>query len=78
MPIIQILGTGCPKCTRLAENAAAAIREMGIDGRIEKVSDPNRIIQFGIMLTPALVIDGRVRSAGRVLSTEQIKEILDS
>ena len=73
---IQILGTGCPKCRRLAENAESAVRELGIDGRVEKVTDPGRIVQFGVMLTPALAVDGRVKAAGKVLTTEQIKKIL--
>lgn len=73
---IQILGTGCPKCTKLAEAAEAAARELGIDYEIEKVTDINEITSFGVMMTPALVVDGIVKSAGASLSKDQIKEFL--
>ena len=73
---IQILGTGCPKCTRLKENAEAAIKELEGDFVIEKVTDINDIMKFGVMVTPALVVDGDVKIVGKVASIEEIKGIL--
>lgn len=76
MKKIQILGTGCPKCKKLADNAEAAAKELGIDVELEKVTDINRIMAFGVMITPALVVDGDVKSTGRLPSAEDIKEML--
>jgi small redox-active disulfide protein 2 len=76
MKKIQILGTGCPKCKKLAENAEAAAKELGIEYQIEKVTKINDIMTFGIMVTPALVVDGKLIVAGKVPSAEQLKEIL--
>ena len=76
MKKIQILGTGCPKCKKLTENAEAAAKEAGIEFEIEKVTDINEIMKFGVMVTPALVIDGEVKVAGRVASLNDIKAIL--
>jgi len=76
MKKIQILGTGCPKCKKLAENAETAAKEMGIEYQIEKVTDINEIMKFGIMMTPALAVDGQVKIVGKVLSPEQIKQLL--
>ena len=73
---IQILGTGCPKCKKLTENAEAAAKELGIECEIEKVTDINEIMKFGVMITPALAVDGDVKSAGKVLSVDDIKEAL--
>jgi len=73
---IQILGTGCPKCKQLAANAETAARELGIEYELEKVTDINEITKFGVMMTPALTVDGEVKSAGKILSAEEIKEIL--
>ena len=75
MKEIKVLGTGCPKCKKLAENAEAAAKELGIDVELEKVTDINQIMGFGVMMTPALVVDGDVKSAGKVPSVENIKEI---
>lgn len=74
--LIQILGTGCPKCKQLAESAAEAVRMAGLDCRIEKVTNLNEIAAFGVMTTPGLVIAGKVESAGKVLEAEKIKELL--
>lgn len=74
--LIQILGTGCPKCKQLAENAAQALRMTGLDGRIEKVTNLNDISAFGILSTPGLAVNGTVESAGKILTPEQIKDIL--
>ncbi len=76
MKKIQILGTGCPKCGKLAENAEAAARAAGIEYEIEKVTDLNRIMEMGVMITPALAIDGEVKASGKVPSPEEIKELL--
>ena len=76
MKKIQILGTGCPKCKKLAENAEAAAKELGIEFEIEKVTDINEIMKFGVMVTPALAVDGEVKVVGKVLSPDEIKKIL--
>jgi small redox-active disulfide protein 2 len=75
MKKIQILGTGCPNCDRLAENAQTAAAEL--DGfEVEKITDVKEIMRMGVMLTPALAVDGEVKSAGKVLSSEEIRELL--
>ena len=74
---IQILGTGCPKCRKLEENARAAAEALGADFEIEKVSDINDIMSFGVMMTPGLAVDGDVKSSGRVLSVEEIRSLLE-
>ena len=76
MKKIQILGTGCPKCKKLAENAEAAAQALGIEYEIEKVTDINEIMKAGVMMTPALVVDGDVKSAGKALSADDIKKLL--
>jgi small redox-active disulfide protein 2 len=76
MKRLQILGTGCPKCKKLAENAEAAAKAMGIEYSIEKVTDINEIMKFGVMMTPALVVDGAVRVVGKVPDSEAIKALL--
>jgi small redox-active disulfide protein 2 len=73
---IQILGTGCPKCKKLAENTEAAAKALGLEYTIEKVTDINRIMGFGIMTTPGLAVDGKVKVAGKVPSVEEIKKML--
>jgi small redox-active disulfide protein 2 len=73
---IQILGTGCPRCKALASNAEKAVKELGLDAEIEKVTGIQDILQFEILMTPGLVIDGKVRTAGRVPSTDEIKQLL--
>jgi small redox-active disulfide protein 2 len=76
MKKIQILGTGCPKCKLLAANAGEAVKTLGIEAQIEKVEKIVDIMKFGVMTTPALVVDGVVKSAGKVLSPEDIKKHL--
>lgn len=73
---IQILGTGCPKCKKMAENALIAGRELNIDYEITKVTQINEIMKFGVMITPALVIDNEVKVAGNVPSVDEIKGML--
>ena len=76
MKIIQILGAGCPKCKKLMENAEAAAKSLGIEYEIVKVTDISAIMKFGVMLTPALAVDGEVKSAGKVLTSKQLVEML--
>jgi small redox-active disulfide protein 2 len=76
MKKVQILGTGRPKCRKLAENAQAAITEAGLECELVKVTDINEIMQFGVMLTPALAIDGQVKVMGKVPSPEEIRKLL--
>lgn len=73
---LQILGVGCPKCRKLAENAEAAAKELGIEYELEKVTKVNDIMKFGVMMTPALVVDGEVKVAGKVPGVEDIKGML--
>lgn len=76
MKKIQILGTGCPKCRKLAEAAETAARELGGDYQVEKVTDINAILSFGVMMTPALAVEGVVKASGKVLTVEEIKKLL--
>ena len=73
---VQVLGTGCPKCKKTAEAAQAAIDELGLDAEIEKVTDLNEIMKFGVMLTPALAVDGDVKVVGKVPTVDDIKGML--
>ena len=73
---VQILGTGCPKCKLLEQHAREAIAELGSHAEIEKVTDIEAIMAMGVMMTPALAIDGTVKSVGRVLSKAQVAEYL--
>ena len=70
---IQILGTGCPKCKMVAEVAAKAVAELGAEAEIVKVTDINDIIDFGVMMTPALAIDGDVKVAGKIPGIDDVK-----
>lgn len=70
---IQILGTGCPKCKQLAANAEEAAKALGIDYELEKVTDINEIMKFGIMMTPGIAVDGQVKASGKVAGVEEIK-----
>lgn len=76
MKKLQILGTGCPKCKKLAENTEAAAKDLGIEYEMEKVTDINEIMNFGVMMTPALAVDGQVKVVGKVLPPEEIKKML--
>lgn len=73
---IQVLGTGCPKCKQLAANAEAAAKAAGIEYELVKVTDINEIMTFGVMMTPALAIDGEVKVVGKVPDAEAIKAML--
>ncbi len=76
MMLVQVLGAGCAKCTKLKENAEQAIKELGIEAKVEKIEDINVITGFGVMMTPALAVDGEVKSVGKLLSSEDIQKIL--
>lgn len=73
---VQILGTGCPKCHQLEANAREAVAASAGDWELEKVTDIQAIMAFGVMMTPALAIDGVVKSTGKVLSPAAIRELL--
>ncbi len=75
---IEILGMGCPKCKKLTENAETAVKKMGIKAEIVKVTKLQDIMNYGVMLTPALVVNGKVESSGKVLSVEEIENILSA
>ncbi len=76
MKKIQILGTGCPKCKTLLANTETAVKALSMEAQIEKVEKIADIMKFGVMTTPALVVDGIVKSAGKVLSVEDVKQHL--
>jgi small redox-active disulfide protein 2 len=76
MKKVQILGTGCAKCNKLADNAKAAAQSVGQEIELEKVSDLNEITKFGVLSTPGLVIDGKVVAQGKLLKPDQIAKLL--
>ena len=74
---VQILGTGCPKCKLLKAGTLEAVEELLFSVEIEDVTDIETIMEMGVMMTPALAIDGEVKSVGKVLRKEQIKDIIE-
>ncbi len=76
MKKLQILGIGCPKCKKLAEATEEAAKTLGLDYKLENVTDITAIMSFGVMMTPALAVDGQVRVSGRIPSTEELRKIL--
>ena len=76
MKLIQVLGTGCAKCTKLKEDVDVAVADLGLDAKVEKVEDIMKITEFGVMMTPALVVDGEVKVTGKVPSADEIKSYL--
>ena len=76
MKKLQILGTGCAKCRMLTDHAEQAARELGLEYTLEKVTDINAIVAFGVVATPALVVDGEIKVAGRVPTADAIKPLL--
>ncbi len=76
MKKLQILGTGCAKCQQLTLQTEKAAQSMGIDYELEKVTDIDQIMSFGVMVTPALAVDGVVKVVGKVPSVEQLKQVL--
>lgn len=73
---VRILGTGCPKCNMLLEQAEKAVVELGIECNIEKVTNISEITSYGVMMTPALVVDGEVKCFGKVPSLDELKGML--
>jgi len=73
---IEILGIGCPKCKMLYENTQAAVKEAGVSAEVIKVEDMDKITSYGVMMTPALVINDEVKTSGKIPSSEEIKKWL--
>ncbi len=78
MKKLQILGMGCPKCKKLTELSEQAAKELGMNYEMIKVTDIKEIMNFGVMMTPALVVDGEVKIAGKIPSVDEIKRMLKS
>jgi small redox-active disulfide protein 2 len=76
MKKIQILGTGCPKCKKLYAATQQAVKDFGIEAEVTKVEDINEIMKFGIMMTPALVVDGEVKVVGRIPKHDELKTMI--
>lgn len=76
MKFLQVLGTGCPKCNKLAAAAESAAKAAGIEYHLEKVTDIDQIMRFGVMVTPALVVDGRVKVVGRVPAADELQQLI--
>lgn len=74
--IIKVLGTGCKKCKDLESNAKEAVKQLGIDATVEKVEDISKIMAYGVMRTPALVVDETVKIMGKLASVEEIKAVI--
>ena len=75
---IEILGMGCHKCKKLYENSQAAVKELNVQAEVVKVEDIQKIMDYGIMITPAIAIDGKVKAAGRIPSPDEIKKWISS
>lgn len=73
---IEIVGTGCAKCKALTANVEQAVRELGLDAEVSKVEKVTEIARMGVMMTPGLAVDGQVLSMGRLLTVEEVKQIL--
>ncbi|MBC7334291.1 MAG: TM0996/MTH895 family glutaredoxin-like protein [Actinobacteria bacterium] len=73
---IQILGTGCPRCKQTEANAREALKRLGVEAEIEKVTDINKIIDFGVVATPALAIDGEVKFSGKIPTVDEIESVI--
>jgi small redox-active disulfide protein 2 len=76
MKTIEILGSGCAKCQQLYANTEDAAKALGLDCRLEKITDMREIVKRGVMMTPGLIVDGVIKSSGRLLTPEQIKPLL--
>ncbi len=76
MKLVQVLGPGCPRCEKLRQHAETAVQELGIEATVVKITDINQITGFGVMMTPALAVDGQVKVVGKVPSTDEIKQLL--
>lgn len=73
---IEILGPGCPKCKALFQNTEKAVKDLNLQTEIVKIEDIEKIVEAGVMMTPALVVDGKIISTGKILSVDEIKKIL--
>ncbi len=73
---IEILGPGCPRCQALADNAARAAEELGLDADIEKITEMGKIVAYGVMSTPGIVVDGKLKGSGKLFTVEEIKKML--
>ena len=73
---IEVLGSGCPKCKILEQNVRNVVEELKLNADVVKVTDINKMVEYGIMSSPALVVDGEVKSSGRVLDADEIKKLL--
>jgi small redox-active disulfide protein 2 len=73
---IEILGTGCAKCKKLYENTLEAVKQSGKEAEVSKVEDIKKIMEYGVMSTPAIVVDGVVKASGKLVSPEEIKAML--
>jgi small redox-active disulfide protein 2 len=76
MKKLQILGTGCPNCMKLTSQTEAAAKALGLEYELEKVTDLNEIMAFGVMMTPALAVDGQVKVMGKIPSVAEIQKLL--
>jgi small redox-active disulfide protein 2 len=76
MKKVQILGTGCPKCKKLFEAAQQAVKELGTEAEVTKVEDINEIMKFGVMMTPALAVDGEIKVVGRIPKPDELKTMI--
>lgn len=76
MKKFEILGTGCPKCKMLQQLTEDAAKELGLQYELQKVTDIKQIMSYGVMITPALVVDGQVKVAGKVPSLEEVKKLI--
>ena len=77
MKLVQVLGPGCAKCEKLKKNAEQAVQAAGVEATVEKITDINVITGFGVMMTPALAIDGEIKLVGKVASSEEIRKLLN-
>ena len=75
---VEILGIGCSKCKQLTANVEEVVKELNLTAEVIKVTEINKIIEYGVMMTPALVIDGKVVSAGKVLTKDQVKDLMQT
>ena len=76
MKLVQVLGPGCARCEKLRQNVEEAVKQSSVEATIEKVTDINQITSFGVMMTPALVVDGEVKLVGKVASPDEIAKLL--
>ncbi len=76
MKEIKVLGSGCPKCKKLEESTRAIAEEMNIEYNLEKITDLNKMMDFGVMMTPALIVDGEVKAVGKIPEKEDLKKML--